>query len=124
LAAVGMPLAELKQASVDARGSTPYFGKSAEGQPLFVKALGDDQRSADLLFRMYRMIDRRDLGDERPFSSLRRAVEHEAMVALAARDLGIRTRGSSPLRRANRIRSCSRTKPSRASHSMAWTLRT
>ena len=91
LAAVGMPLAELKQASVDARGSTPYFGKSSDGQPLFVKALGDDQRSADLLFRMYRMIDRRDLGDERPFSSLRRAVEHEAMVALAARDLGIRT---------------------------------
>jgi glycosyltransferase 2 family protein len=91
LAAVGVPLAELKQASVDARGSTPYFGKTTEGQSLFVKALGDDQRSADLLFRAYRMIDRRDLGDERPFSSLRRAVEHEAMVALAARNLGIRT---------------------------------
>jgi undecaprenyl-diphosphatase len=91
LAAVGVPLAELKQASVDARGSTPYFGKTTDGQPLFVKALGEDQRSADLLFRVYRMINRRDLGDERPFSSLRRAVEHEAMVALAARDVGIRT---------------------------------
>jgi glycosyltransferase 2 family protein len=91
LAAVGVPLAELKQASVDARGSTPYFGKTADGQPLFVKALGEDQRSADLMFRLYRMVNRRDLGDERPFSSLRRAVEHEAMVALAARDLGIRT---------------------------------
>jgi undecaprenyl-diphosphatase len=91
LAAVGVPLAELKQASVDARGSTPYFGTTADGQALFVKALGEDQRSADLLFRLYRMIDRRDLGDERPFSSLRRAVEHEAMVALAARDVGIRT---------------------------------
>jgi hypothetical protein len=91
LSAVGVPLAELKQASVDARGSTPYFGTTTEGQALFVKALGEDQRSADLLFRIYRTIDRRDLGDERPFSSLRRAVEHEAMVALAARDLGIRT---------------------------------
>ena len=91
LAAVGVPLAELKQASVDARGSTPYFGKTTDGQPLFVKALGEDQRSADLLFRLYRTIDRRDLGDERPFSTLRRAVEHEAMVALAARDVGIRT---------------------------------
>jgi tRNA A-37 threonylcarbamoyl transferase component Bud32 len=91
LAAVGVPLAELKQASVDARGSTPYFGKTEDGQGLFVKALGEDQRSADLLFRLYRTINRRDLGDERPFSSLRRAVEHEAMVALAARDLGIRT---------------------------------
>jgi glycosyltransferase 2 family protein len=91
LAAVGVPLARLEQASVDARGSTPYFGTGADGRPLFVKALGEDQRSADLLFRLYRWLDRRDLGDERPFSSLRRTVEHEALVALAARDVGIRT---------------------------------
>jgi undecaprenyl-diphosphatase len=91
LAAVGVPLASLEQASVDARGSTPYFGATAEGQKLFVKALGVDQRSADLLFRAYRWIDRRDRGDERPFSSLRRTVEHEALVALAARGHGIRT---------------------------------
>jgi len=91
LAAVGVPLGSLDQASVDARGSTPYFGATVDGQKLFVKALGIDQRSADLLFRAYRWIDRRDRGDERPFSSLRRAVEHEALVALAARNLGIRT---------------------------------
>ncbi len=91
LAAVGVPLARLEQASVDARGSTPYFGTGADGRPLFVKALSEDQRSADLLFRVYRWLNRRDLGDERPFSSLRRGVEHEALVALAARDLGIRT---------------------------------
>ena len=36
-------------------------------------------------------INDQELGDERPFSSLRRAVEHEAFVALAARDLGTRT---------------------------------
>jgi undecaprenyl-diphosphatase len=91
LAAVGVPLSGLEQASVDARGSTPYFGTARDGQPLFIKALGEDQRSADLLFRTYRWVNRRDLGDERPFSTLRRAVEHEALVALAARDLGIRT---------------------------------
>jgi hypothetical protein len=91
LGAVGVPLARLEQASVDARGSTPYFGATTDGQPLFVKALGLDQRSADLLFRLYRSISRRQLGDERPFSSLRRTVEHEALVALAARDLGILT---------------------------------
>ena len=34
---------------------------------------------------------RRDLGDEQPFSTLRRAVEHEALLALAARDLPLRT---------------------------------
>jgi undecaprenyl-diphosphatase len=31
------------------------------------------------------------VGDERPFSSLRRSVEHEALVALQARDVGVRT---------------------------------
>jgi undecaprenyl-diphosphatase len=86
-----VPLARLEQASVDARGSTPYFAMGADGRALFVKALGEDQRSADLLFRVYRWANRRDLGDERPFSSLRRGVEHEALVALAARDLGVRT---------------------------------
>jgi len=91
LAAVGCPLSKLDQASVDARGSTPYFGAAADGSPLFVKALGSDERSADLLFRAYRRVQPRDLGDEKAFSSLRRAVEHEALVALAARDIGVRT---------------------------------
>jgi undecaprenyl-diphosphatase len=91
LAAVGVPLASLEKAGVDARGSTPYFGVEEGGRKLFVKALGSDERSADLLFRLYRSIQPRDLGDEKPFSTLRRAVEHEALVALAARDVGIRT---------------------------------
>ena len=91
LARSGLPLVSLEPASVDARGSTPYFGVGTDGTRYFVKALGDDQRSADLLFRMYRAVQRHDLGDERPFSSLRRAVEHEAFLALAARDLGIPT---------------------------------
>jgi undecaprenyl-diphosphatase len=91
LGAVGVPLTRLEQASLDARGSTPYFATRADGSSLFVKALGEDERSADLLFRAYRRVQPRDLGDERSFSSLRRAVEHEALVALAARDLGIRT---------------------------------
>ncbi len=88
---VGLPLRDLRQARVDARGSTPYFGVEENGDVLFVKALGADERSADLLFRLYRRIQRRRLGDEKPFSTLRRAVEHEAFVALAARDLPLRT---------------------------------
>ncbi|MET0910051.1 MAG: TIGR00374 family protein, partial [Ilumatobacteraceae bacterium] len=91
LAAVGVPLARLEQANLDARGSTPYFATGRDGTALFVKALGDDERSADLLFRIYRRLQPRDLGDERAFSTLRRAVEHEALVALAARDVGVRT---------------------------------
>jgi glycosyltransferase 2 family protein len=53
--------------------------------------LGADERSADLLFRLYRRIQRRDFGDEPSFSTLRRAVEHEAFVALAVRAMGVRT---------------------------------
>ncbi len=91
LARVGIPVGSIEPASVDARGSTPYFATTPDGGRLFVKVLGRDERSADLLFRVYRRLQRRDLGDERAFSSLRRAIEHEALLALAARDLGIRT---------------------------------
>ncbi|MFN8017943.1 MAG: phosphotransferase [Acidimicrobiales bacterium] len=91
LGAVGVPMASLEPASVDARGSTPYFGEEVGGRKLFVKALGNDERSADLMFRVYRRLQRHELGDEKPFSTLRRAVEHEALVAYAARDIGVRT---------------------------------
>ena len=53
--------------------------------------LGEEERAADLMFRGYRFLRLKDVGDERPFSSLRRAVEHEAFVSLAARDVGVRT---------------------------------
>ncbi len=91
LASVGLPVKSLDKASVDARGSTPYFGEGLDGDKLFVKALGEDERSADLLFRFYRRLQPRDFGDERPFNSLRRTVEHEALVALAATSLGVKT---------------------------------
>jgi glycosyltransferase 2 family protein len=88
---VGVPVQQLEQAGVDARGSTPYFGVDADGGKLFVKALGTDERSADVLFRLYRRLQHRNFGDERPFRTLRRAVEHEAFVALVAQSLGVRT---------------------------------
>ena len=48
LAAVGLPVDEITPASVDARGSTPYFAVMPGGDRLFVKVLGEDERSADL----------------------------------------------------------------------------
>ena len=91
LDAVGLPVQRLDRAGVDARGSTPYFGVGADGTKLFVKALGTDERSADKLFRVYRGLLPHNFGDEKPFSSLRRSVEHEAFVALTASALGVRT---------------------------------
>jgi undecaprenyl-diphosphatase len=91
LGIAGVDMTSLERAGVDARGSTPYFGAAADGRRLFVKALGNDERSADLLFRMYRALLPHNLGDERPFSSLKRTVEHEALLALMACDVGVKT---------------------------------
>jgi len=91
LADAGLPVVEVHAASVDARGSTPYFATTADGTGLFVKVLGSEERAADLLFRVYRFLRFKNVGDDRPFSSLRRTIEHEALIALLARDVGIRT---------------------------------
>ena len=91
LSAAGLPVIEVHPAKVDARGSTPYFATLDDGTGLFAKVLGSQERAADLLFRVYRFLRLKNVGDDRPFSSLRRTVEHEALIALLARDIGIRT---------------------------------
>jgi uncharacterized membrane protein YbhN (UPF0104 family)/tRNA A-37 threonylcarbamoyl transferase component Bud32 len=91
LVSAGLPTSEVHVATVDARGSTPYFGTLVDGTGVFVKVLGSEERAADLLFRAYRFLRFKNIGDDRPFSSLRRTIEHEALVALIARDVGVRT---------------------------------
>jgi glycosyltransferase 2 family protein len=91
LARSGLEVKSLERASVDARGSTPYFARLTDGRRLFVKALGQDERDADLLFRAWRRLKLENVGDEVPYSTLRRAVEHEALVSLKATDSGVRT---------------------------------
>jgi glycosyltransferase 2 family protein len=91
LARSGLEVASLARAAVDARGSTPYFATLADGRRLFVKALGQDERDADLLFRAWRELRLENVGDDLPYSTLRRAVEHEALVSLKASDAGVRT---------------------------------
>jgi glycosyltransferase 2 family protein len=91
LARAGLGVASLTHAGVDARASTPYFARLDDGRQLFVKALGQDERDADLLFRAWRRLRLQNVGDEVPYSTLRRAVEHEALVSLKATDAGVRT---------------------------------
>jgi undecaprenyl-diphosphatase len=91
MARAGVPLARLTRAGVDARSSTPYFAEADDGRELFIKVLGRDERSADLMFRIYRFLRLKDVGDRGPFSSLQRMVEHEALVALYANDMDILT---------------------------------
>ena len=87
----GVELTSIDPAAVDARGSTPWFGVTAVGRKLFIKVLNSDNRAADLLFRLVRFVRLKQTGDERPFGSLRRAVEHEALLSLRASALQIRT---------------------------------
>lgn len=89
----GIRLTALRRAGVDARGSTPYFAEAEDGARYFVKVLGRDERNADLMFRVYRYVRLQNVGDEAPFSSLRRAVEHEAMSSVWAERAGVRTPG-------------------------------
>ncbi len=87
----GIGCIELERASVDARGSVPWFGVTADGRQIFIKTLNSDHRATDLMLRAYRMVRLRRAGDRRPFFSLRQAVEHEAFLSLAADARGVRT---------------------------------
>lgn len=87
----GISVSFVERASVDARGSVPWFVTTTGGDALFVKTLGSDQRASDLLFRLYRVLRLRRAGDHRPFASLRRAVEHEAFLSLIAEAGDVRT---------------------------------
>ncbi len=91
LRANGVKAGTVVRAAVDARGSVPWFVTTTSGDELFVKTLDSDHRAADLLFRLYRWLRLRRSGDRRPFSSLERAVEHEALLSLATHARGIRT---------------------------------
>jgi undecaprenyl-diphosphatase len=91
LARSGIVLRDLSAADVDARGSTPYFGEDTNGRRLFIKTLSTDERSADLLFHLYRTLRFKNIGDEPAFSTLRRAVEHEALLSYSASSAGVRT---------------------------------
>ena len=61
------------------------------GGQVLAKVFGGARRDVDLLCRLYRYLRFREAGDGRPFASLRRAVEHEALMSFAARDAGVST---------------------------------
>jgi uncharacterized membrane protein YbhN (UPF0104 family) len=89
LDAAGLPVVRVEPATVEAKGSRPFIAAAEDGEPLFVKVLGSDQRDADLLYRTYRFIRLRDIGDTRPAASLIQAVEHQALTAVMAERAGV-----------------------------------
>ena len=87
----GVGVVSVRPAKVDARGSTPFFAQTSEGATVFVKAVGADQRDADLLFKLWRSIAYQNLDDEKPFRSAKRQIEAEALPDLLAARAGART---------------------------------
>jgi undecaprenyl-diphosphatase len=89
LRAAGLPVETVRPAGVPAKGSRPFAASAADGTRWFVKALGSDQRDADLLYRAYRAVRLRNVGDTRPAASLFQAVEHQALVGVMAERAGV-----------------------------------
>ena len=89
LRSAGLPVRSVQPAQVDTKGSRPFVADTDDGQHLFIKVLGSDQRDADLLYRAYRFVRLRNVGDTRPAASLIQAVEHQALVALMAERAGV-----------------------------------
>jgi len=89
LRSAGLPVTAVSLADVRARGSRPFTAVTDDGSRLFVKAYGADQRHADLLYRAYRAIRLKHVGDARPAASLQQAVEHQALVAMMAQRAGV-----------------------------------
>jgi undecaprenyl-diphosphatase len=74
---------------VVSKGSLPFAAAGADGQRWFIKALGSDQRDADLLYRAYRAVRLRNVGDTRPALSLFQAVEQQALAGVMAERAGV-----------------------------------
>ena len=89
LGSAGLPVTLVGPAAVNAKGSRPFTASTEDGEPLFIKVLGSDQRDADLLYRAYRFLRLRDIGDTRPAASLIQAAEHQALVAVMAERAGV-----------------------------------
>ena len=90
LRSAGLPVASVEQARVVTKGSRPFVAVTDDGRRLFIKALGSDQRDADLLYRAYRFTRLRNAGDTWPAASVIRAVEHQALVGTMAERAGVR----------------------------------
>jgi undecaprenyl-diphosphatase len=93
LRAAGLPAESVRAADVAARGSRPFAAAGPDGRRWFIKALGSDQRDADLLYRAYRAVRLRNVGDTRPAATLFQAVEHQALAGVMAERAGVAVPG-------------------------------
>lgn len=85
------PVQSVARAAVTARSSLPFIAELTDGDRVFAKVRSPEERAAEVLYRAYRTVRLTGFGDERPFMSLRREVEHEAAMSLTASSAGVST---------------------------------
>jgi uncharacterized membrane protein YbhN (UPF0104 family)/membrane-associated phospholipid phosphatase len=91
LRAAGVEPVMVYPVGADARGSVPFVARARDGDRWFVKAVGREERDADLLYKLWRWAAFREIEDESPFATPKQAVEHEAYLGLLAARAGVRT---------------------------------
>jgi len=91
LRAAGIEPVSISPVGADARGSDPFVVRGRNGERWFVKAVGREERDADLLYKLWRWAVYREVEDESPFATPKQAVEHEAYLGLLAARAGVRT---------------------------------
>jgi glycosyltransferase 2 family protein len=89
LRAAGIEPVAVDPVGADARGSVPFVVRAADGERWFIKAVGREQRDADLLYKLWRWAAFREVEDESPFATPKQAVEHEAYLELLAARAGV-----------------------------------
>jgi len=89
LRSAGLQVRSVAPAHVKTKGSRPFVAVTDDGRPLFIKAIGADQRDADLLYRAYRFARLRDAGDTWPAASLIQAAGHQALAGIIAERAGV-----------------------------------
>jgi undecaprenyl-diphosphatase len=88
LARAGFPAVAVDAFEVGAEHAQTFLATTGDGRRAFLKLLGSDERSADVLYRIVRMLRVKDLDDERPGWSPSRLVEHEAFTSMLAAQRG------------------------------------
>jgi undecaprenyl-diphosphatase len=91
LARLGLPDAAVAETGHRGRGSLLFRAELPDGDAVHCKVLTATQYEADTLWRAYRRVRVRELGEDIAYSTVRRAAAVEGMLAMTARTAGAAT---------------------------------
>lgn len=87
---VGLGVSAVQALPRDAHGPWLYRA-DVDGRVLLVRVFGPEEQQLDSLYRAYRRVRLRDVGDDAPYASARRAVAAQALLSDFVAQRGVRT---------------------------------